>query len=68
MALTTNHPELEQYALDNYDNGGHWVYETHGNEDYQEVLDANGGDIAKAKASLKEYWECQVEQESNCRW
>ena len=66
MTLTTKYPELEQYALDNYNQGGHWVYETHGNEDYQEVLEYCGNDIEKAKASLKEYWEFKLEQESNC--
>lgn len=47
---------LEAFALANYENGGHWVYETHESDDYQKRLDAVGGDLEKAKSELKKYW------------
>ena len=59
---------LEQFALDNYENGGHWVYETHGADDYQEILDEAVGDLAKAKALLRDYWEFMNERQRECAW
>ena len=49
--------KLKNYALVNYDNGGHWVFESFTPDDYQQVLDNNGGNLVKAKKELKEYWE-----------
>lgn len=57
---------LEQFALDNYEEGGHWVYETHEACHYQEYLDEAAGDIEKAKQLVREYWELVTEMESNC--
>jgi len=57
---------LQQYALDNYEEGGHWVYETHEAREYQEYIDEAAGDIAKAKKLVREYWELMTEMESNC--
>lgn len=48
---------LRQYALDNYEAGGQWVYETHDAADYQKYLDKAAGDIAAAKRALRAYWE-----------
>jgi hypothetical protein len=48
---------LEVYALNNYDVGGHWVYETYGSEDYAELLLVNDHDIDKAKDYLRYHWE-----------
>ena len=48
---------LRQYALDNYEAGGHWVYETHEDADLQEYLDEANGDIAKAKTLVRHLWE-----------
>lgn len=59
---------LEQYALDNYEAGGHWVYETHTAEVYQEYLDEAGGNIAKAKKLVRAHWKFMQEMESNCRF
>ena len=66
MNLTEAQAILQQYALDNYEEGGHWVYETHEAAEYQEYLDEAGGNIAKAKKLVREYWELTLEMESNC--
>ena len=55
--------ELRDYALANYDEGGHWVYETHSDEDYSEVINRNHYDMDAAKRELKEYWELMHERE-----
>jgi len=49
--------ELEAYALENYEAGGHWVYETHTENDYAMVLVNANGDIEQAKKLLREDWE-----------
>jgi galactokinase len=59
---------LERYALENYQEGGHWVYETHGKADYLEALEEAGFDLEKTKANLKDYWELMNEQQAECRW
>ena len=48
---------LRQYALDNYEAGGHWAYETHEDVDFQEYLDEANGNMEAAKRSLRAYWE-----------
>lgn len=48
---------LRQYALDNYEAGGHWAYETHEDADFQEYLDEANGNLKAAKRSLRAYWE-----------
>ena len=60
--------QLEIYADAHYRDGGHWVVECFGSDDYQGVLDQVGGDMDAAKAVLKRHWELMVEQESNCAW
>jgi phage-related minor tail protein len=67
MDLQTKIERLKQHALDNYEEGGHWVAETYSNDDYVEVLDENNGDLEKALKRLRYYWELLVEQERNCR-
>lgn len=47
---------LRQYALDNYEAGGHWAYETHEDADFQEYLDDANGNMEAAKRALREYW------------
>jgi hypothetical protein len=54
---TTAVTTLRQYALDNYDAGGHWAYETHEDADFQEYLDEANGDMKAAKRALREYWK-----------
>jgi hypothetical protein len=57
---------LEAYAIQHYSAGGNWIAETYETADYQQVVDAAGGDIDEAKAAIKRAWLFQVEQESNC--
>jgi hypothetical protein len=57
---------LEQFALDNYEEGGHWVVETHVADDYQEFLDEAVGDLEKAKTLVREYWEFMNERQAEC--
>lgn len=47
---------LEAFALDHYEEGGHWVYETHDRKDYEKVLDRHGGDVEAAKVELRDHW------------
>jgi hypothetical protein len=60
-AITADIKALEVYALNNYDAGGHWVYETYGRGDYLSLLLAVDS-LDDAKQYLKDYWELQQEQ------
>lgn len=63
--------QLEQFALDHYEKGGHWVYETHDKEDYARVLlqvgkhDTMDQLVESAKNYLRQHWErmCMLERE-----
>ncbi len=57
---------LEQYAMDHYSEGGHWVFETYSDDDYQKVLDEAKGDIEAAKVEIKTQWLLLVAQEAEC--
>jgi hypothetical protein len=59
--------ELEQFALDHYEAGGHWVVETHSKEDYIEVL-TKAKTVAKAKKELKKYWKLINHRQADCRF
>ena len=48
---------LEQFALDNYDVGGHWVYETFRTKDYLETYREASNDLEATKQKLRETWE-----------
>ena len=65
--MTDNIKTLQAYALDNYEAGGHWVYETHDDADYQEILDDAGGNVGAAKKALRKYWEETVEIAADIR-
>ena len=58
---------LEKYAMDNYEEGGHWVAETYSDADYAEVL-GRCSSLEEAKQALKESWELCVMQEKECGW
>lgn len=58
---------LKKYAMDNYEDGGHWVVETYSNADYAEVL-GRCSSLEEAKQALKENWELCVMQEKECGW
>ena len=57
---------LEQYAIDNYEEGGHWVAETYSYKDYVEVLEHNNFNVDEAKKELKQYWEFTNERQREC--
>lgn len=59
--------ELEQFALDHYEAGGHWVVETYSKEDYIDVL-TKTKTVAKAKKELKKYWKFINERQAECRF
>lgn len=48
--------QLQDFALANYEGGGHWVYETFDAADYQEVLNENNGNMELCEARLRKYW------------
>lgn len=58
--------ELRQFALANYDAGGHWVVETYDPDDYARVLmrvgahDTLGQLVESAKNYLRREWERMV--------
>ena len=60
--------QLQQFAMDNYEAGGHWVVECWDSADYNDVLEECGGDVELAKARIQEDWELTNEQERNCAW
>jgi len=62
----TDTETLEAYAMQHYEAGGHWIVETFGPADYQAIVDAAGGNMAKAKAALKREWLFLVAQEREC--
>lgn len=59
---------LRQFALDNYDLGGHWVVETFDNGHYIEALLEGQNDLKAAKEVLREYWTLMNEQQAETRW
>ena len=48
--------QLKQYALDNYDLGGHWAYETYDKGDYIKILQWSNT-FDQAKAALRAWCE-----------
>lgn len=60
--------ELERYALEHYEAGGHWVYECWVDEDYDSLLKAKGMDLKAAREYLQYYWELTNEQQAETRW
>lgn len=67
-SLDTLVAALEQYALSNYGDGGHWVYETYDRKNYVEVLEMGNinWDLAKAKDYIKRDWELAEMQCREC--
>lgn len=60
--------ELIEFALENYQGGGHWVYECWGDEEYEQVLADCGGDVAKAKLAIERDWQLTNERAQDCSW
>lgn len=57
---------LEAHALANYEQGGHWVYETYDTADYEAIIAEAEGDLNRAKELLEEAWLFLVEREREC--
>jgi hypothetical protein len=57
---------LEQYAHDHYEEGGHWVYETHDKEDYRKIL-LRTFSLEQAKREIRDDWELTQEQYNEVR-
>lgn len=55
---------LKKYALDNYNEGGHWVYETHDDRDYEGLIVATGS-LEDAMKQIKEYWELKQDMDDD---
>lgn len=60
--------QLQEFAIKNYEAGGHWVVECFSQSDYTEYIQKAGGNVQKACKLIKEYWELINEQELNCAW
>jgi len=58
---------LKDFALAHYEEGGHWVFETHSTGDYEQVLRSHSS-VEDAKQDLKDYWESMNEREQECRY
>ena len=50
MTATTAIKELQDFARANYEDGGHWVYESFDCADYQEVLDLSDAPLGPPPA------------------
>lgn len=57
VVATTAIKQLQDFALANYEDGGHWVYETFDCADYQQVLEDNKFNIEMCEAQLRHHWE-----------
>ena len=58
---------LKAFALTHYDEGGHWVYETHSDSDYADILQHCYGNLTMAKVFLKNYWSEREAQADEIR-
>jgi hypothetical protein len=65
---TAERTEMEEHALNQYEAGGHWVYETFGSEDYKHYYNKARGKMALAKVMLDDYWKHMNEQQAECAW
>lgn len=59
---------LEQYAVDNYEAGGHWVVECFDRKDYLNIIERTGCDLNEGKVLLRAHWETMCERERECAW
>lgn len=59
---------LEAYALKHYEEGGHWVYETHEVEDYIQFLADAHWDLGVAMLNMQSYWQLMNDKAKDCAW
>lgn len=58
--------QLKQFALDNYEIGGHWIVECWDSADYNNVLDQCDGDVEAARRVMQRDWEFTNERAREC--
>jgi hypothetical protein len=66
--IKTHVAALEAYALKHYEDGGHWVYETHGFDDYLELLADANWDVNVALQHMVSYWQLMNMRKRECAW
>lgn len=59
---------IKAWALENYEKGGHWLYETYSIRDWESLLEDCNNNLAKAKSIARELWSIYNERESACRY
>jgi hypothetical protein len=59
---------LKAYALEHYDDGGHWIYECYDKGDYVNRLEESNFDVEKAKTLIHKEWELLEMQKRECAW
>jgi len=68
MNIKAHVAALEAFALKHYEEGGHWVYETHTKEDYIQFLARANWDLGVAMLNLHDYWMLMNERQRDCAW
>lgn len=59
--------DLDDWLLQNYSKGAHWIYETTDAASHVAALREFGGDIGKYRASLKRQWEATEDYAEDIR-
>ena len=57
--------KLKAYAEANYDNGMDVFVECNGEQEWQELVDQNGGDMEKCKAEMRELSDYYEERQQD---
>ena len=68
IVMTEAIAALQAYALKHYDEGGHWVYETHSHEDYEQFLAEANWDLYVAIQCMVSYWRLVNDKARDCAW
>jgi hypothetical protein len=68
MNIKAHVAALEAHALKHYDEGGHWVYETHNTEDYVQFLSEANWDLGVAMQRMVSYWRLVDNKAKDCAW
>jgi hypothetical protein len=66
---------LKQFALENYDKGGHWIFETWDHADYVEMFERHRTErnteaqaYKKAMTAMRQEWRRINDYQSECGW
>ena len=65
LTKTEKIQNLQEFALTNYENGGHWIVECWGVEDYEELLDEEGNSLVRARREMKRCWKMWNERQKD---